>query len=76
MSLIQKIKKYKELKKLKKHNKLFKEGFNWAISSYYIDKNPIFLLEDHIQMSKDFNQYNQFDIGAEYAIELINKKED
>lgn len=49
-----------------KHSEHYQNGYRTARG--YIERGNIDELEHHIQHSKDFDQYDDFDRGAEQAI--------
>lgn len=71
--MFKRIKKYISERKKKKEIKLYRSGFGWAMARFYCDSLPTEEIESWVELSKQFGNYNKFDDGIEYAIEVINK---
>lgn len=57
------IKKYISERKKKKETKLYRSGFGWAMVRYYCEGLPIEEIESWVHLSKQFCNYNEFDVG-------------
>lgn len=61
-------------RKEKRDHDLYCFGFGWAMTEHFIGDLPIDEIVGCLEVAKRLNSYNQFDSGAEAAVEVIISK--
>jgi hypothetical protein len=68
-----KFKKWRQSCIEKSKQKVYREGWCWAMHRYFIEEASIDSLKATVACAEDFGDKGEFDYGVERAIDLIEK---